>query len=85
MIPYFRAGEEGFCLKYCPVLVDSTDPAHHYELLFFASNRGIVYVHLRNQFNMGDSLEAPEKLITSEEANYNLNKEINPGMAQMRT
>ena len=80
-VPYdystIPAGEEGFYLEYRPALIDSTDSTHRYELVFFVNSRGIVYAHLRNQFNMGDSVGTPEKLITHEEAIANLDKEIN--------
>ena len=80
-VPYdysaIPASEEGFYLVYRPALVDSTDSTHRYELVFFVNSRGVVYAHLRNQFNMGDPVKTPEKLITHEEAIANLNKEIN--------
>ncbi|MBQ9008110.1 MAG: DUF4179 domain-containing protein [Clostridia bacterium] len=71
------SSEEGFYLTYHPALVDSTDSTHRYELIFFVNSRGIVYAHLRNQFNMGAPVETPEKLISHEEAIANLDKEIN--------
>ena len=71
------ASEEGFYLEYRPALIDSTDSTHRYELAFFVNSRGIVYAHLRNQFNMGDAVETPEKLITWEDAIARLKKEIN--------
>ena len=71
------AGEEGFYLEYRPALIDSTDSTRRYELVFFVNSRGIVYAHLRNQFNMGALMETPEKLINNEEAIANLIKEIN--------
>ena len=80
-VPYdynaIPVSEEGFYLVYRPALVDSTDSTHRYELVFFVNSRGVVYAHLRNQFNMGDPVETPEKLIPHEEVIANLNREIN--------
>ena len=44
---------------------------------FFVNNRGIVFAHLRNQFNMGEPVESQKKLIPHEEAIAKFNKEIN--------
>ena len=71
------ASEEGFYLEYRPALIDTVDATHRYELVFYVNSRGIVYAHLRNQFNMGDAVEIPEKLITYDEAIARLNEEIN--------
>ena len=80
-VPYdyssIPAGEEGFYLEYRPALIDTADAQGRYGLCFFVNSRGIVYAHLCNQFNMGDALESPDKLITHEDAVVRLNEELN--------
>ena len=80
-VPYnydaIPASEEGFYLEYRPAMIDAADATHRYELVFFVNSRGIVCAHLRNQFNMGDIVEKPDKLITSDEAVARLYEEVN--------
>ena len=80
-VPYdysrIPASEEGFYLVYRPAQIDASDAAGRYGLVFFINSRGIVFAHLRNQFNMGDPVETPEKLITHEDAIARFNREIN--------
>ena len=74
MIP---ASEEGFYLVYRPAQIDASDAEGRYGLQFFVNSRGIVFAHLRNQFNMGEPVESQKKLIPHEEAIAKFNKEIN--------
>ena len=80
-VPYnydaIPASEEGFYLEYRPAMIDTADATHRYELVFFVNSRGIVCAHLRNQFNMGDVVERPDKLITSDDAVSRLYEEVN--------
>ena len=71
------ASEEGFYLIYRPAQIDASDAEGRYGLQFFINSRGIVYAHLRNQFNMGEPVEPQKKLISHEEAIARFNKEIN--------
>jgi len=80
-VPYnydaIPTSEEGFYLEYRPTMIDTVNATHRYELVFFVNSRGIVCAHLRNQFNMGDVVEIPNKLITSAEAVARLYEEVN--------
>ena len=71
------ASEEGFYLVYRPAQIDASDAGGRYGLQFFVNSRGIVFAHLRNQFNMGEPVESQKKLIPHEEAIAKFNKEIN--------
>ena len=80
-VPYdysaIPASEEGFYLEYRPAQIDSIDAGGRYGLQFFVNSRGIVFAHLRNQFNRGERIGTPEKLITHEEAISRFHEEIN--------
>ena len=80
-VPYdysaIPASEEGFYLVYRPAQIDASDAEGRYGLQFFVNSRGIVFAHLRNQFNMGEPVESQKKLIPHEEAIAKFNKEIN--------
>ena len=52
------ASEEGFYLVYRPAQIDASDAEGRYGLQFFVNSRGIVFAHLRNQFNMGEPVES---------------------------
>jgi hypothetical protein len=71
------ASEEGFYLVYRPAQIDASDAGGRYGLQFFVNSRGIVFAHLRNQFNMGEPVGSRKKLISHEEAIAKFNKEIN--------
>ena len=80
-VPYdysaIPASEEGFYLVYRPAQIDASDAEGRYGLQFLVNSRGIVFAHLRNQFNMGEPVESQKKLIPHEEAIAKFNKEIN--------
>ena len=80
-VPYdysaIPASEEGFYLVYRPAQIDASDAEGRYGLQFFVNSRGVVFAHLRNQFNMGEPVESQKKLIPQEEAIAKFNKEIN--------
>ena len=80
-VPYdysaIPVSEEGFYLVYRPAQIDASDAEGRYGLQFFVNSRGIVFAHLRNQFNMGEPVESRKKLISHEEAIAKFNEEIN--------
>ncbi len=62
------ASEEGYYLHYSPLGVDVSAAGGRYGVSFYVNSRGIVYANIRNQFNRGEIVATPEKLITPDAA-----------------
>ncbi|MBR0219561.1 MAG: DUF4179 domain-containing protein [Clostridia bacterium] len=70
------ASEEGYYLHYSPLGVEMTAAGGRYGAIFYVNSRGIVYANIRNQFNRGEIIATPEKLITPDAAIQTLAKEM---------
>lgn len=70
------ASEEGYYLHYSPLGVEMTVAGGRHGAAFYVNSRGIVYANIRNQFNRGEIVTTPEKLITPDAAIQKLAKEM---------
>ena len=70
------AGEEGYYLRYSPLLVDTSASGGRYGLEVYVNSRGIVWASVRNQFNRGEIADTPETLVTPRDAIARLTEEL---------
>ncbi|MBQ6961027.1 MAG: DUF4179 domain-containing protein [Clostridia bacterium] len=76
------ASEEGYYLHYSPLGVEMTAAGGRYGAIFYVNGRGIVYANIRNQFNRGEIVTAPETLIAPDAAIQTLAEEMGHSLSR---
>ena len=60
--------EEGYYLVYRPEEIDTENCTDNFGAVFYVNSRGIAYVRIKNEFDLGEVVYTPEKLISADDA-----------------
>ena len=60
--------EEGYYLVYRPEEIDTENCTENFGAVFYVNSRGIAYVRIKNEYDLGEAVYTPEKLISADDA-----------------
>ena len=60
--------EEGYYLVYRPEEIDTENCTENFGAVFYVNSRGIAYIRIKNEYDLGEVVYTPEKLISADDA-----------------